>query len=626
MIRALRTLTLPIAILAGASDIQAQEYASFVVFGDSLSDSGNVAEARGLPPGTAFTTNPDPVWAEIVARALGAPGTHSGLDGTAGGTNYAFGGACVDPDASCNYTSPNVGQQIEVHLSQRPAGAADPAALYAVWAGGNDIETILNPGDGIPRVDPQSAVPAAARALVAHVQRLQQAGARHVVVFNLPDLGKAPFALLGARANPQLPAALTQLSVLYNQGVEAGLRSLDTGVVPINAFALVNEIVAHPATYGFTDVQGVACTPIDPNLNSLACGPAGSGAPLTYEHGANRTHLFADLRHPGGAAHAMLGSAVLSTLAAPVQVSLGGEAGVAAVASHRRAVSGAGMSELDRPVGGWRGYASAQFGRHAVDAPPRLGEAQADLRALTLGAGHRAATDFWWGAALSLARHENGVDGADLDGDTVVASLHGMWRRGPLSLSGALNLGRSEVDVERSNLLGRAVRTERGSTTAPLFGLDVDLGWTFPGTGSFSHGPMVGLSWLDQEVEGYRESGNSSTAMHFSDFERGSLVLRGGYRFAGALEEEGMSLRPYAGIAYERELEDEPVSVTAGSNTMAGRFTGTGFAPPRHWVSVDAGLSASLGGQTSAILGYSGRYGDGGRKDHALNAVLRIDF
>ena len=87
-----------------------------------------------------------------------------------------------------------------------------------------------------------------------------------------------------------------------------------------------------------------------------------------------------------------------------------------------------------------------------------------------------------------------------------------------------------------------------------------------------------------------------------------------------------MSLRPYAGIAYERELEDEPVSVAAGSNTMAGQFTGAGFAPPRQWVSVDAGLSARLGGQTSAMLGYSGRYGDGGREDHALNAVLRIDF
>ena len=39
---------------AGAA--QAQQFSSFVVFGDSLSDSGNIAAASALPPGTSFTT------------------------------------------------------------------------------------------------------------------------------------------------------------------------------------------------------------------------------------------------------------------------------------------------------------------------------------------------------------------------------------------------------------------------------------------------------------------------------------------------------------------------------------------------------------------------------------------
>ena len=44
---------------AGAA--QAQEFSNVVVFGDSLSDSGNIAQAQGLPAGFSFTTNPDPV-------------------------------------------------------------------------------------------------------------------------------------------------------------------------------------------------------------------------------------------------------------------------------------------------------------------------------------------------------------------------------------------------------------------------------------------------------------------------------------------------------------------------------------------------------------------------------------
>ena len=96
-----------IAILFGlATGVRAQTFNSVVVFGDSLSDSGNIAQfytpiARSygfeIPAGTSFTTNPDPVWAEIVAQTFGASGTNS----LAGGTNYAWGGACVNPNGPC---------------------------------------------------------------------------------------------------------------------------------------------------------------------------------------------------------------------------------------------------------------------------------------------------------------------------------------------------------------------------------------------------------------------------------------------------------------------------------------------------------------------------------------------
>ena len=40
------------------------------------------------------------------------------------------------------------------------------------------------------------------------------------------------------------------------------------------------------------------------------------------------------------------------------------------------------------------------------------------------------------------------------------------------------------------------------------------------------HSPAIGVSWLDQEVDGYRESGSAPAAMHFSTFERGFLLAR----------------------------------------------------------------------------------------------------
>ena len=600
-----RALLVALAFVACASGARAQDYSAVVVFGDSLSDSGNVAQLLPLvPPGSSFTTNPDPVWAELVAQTFAAPGINS----LAGGTNYAVGGACVNPDNPCNPLIPGIDAQIGQHLMSRPSGAADPNALYALWAGSNDLVAVLEsalPGSGVPPVDPQTAIPATAQSYVSAIQRLQEAGARHIVVFNLPDAGATPFAQ--SVPDPRIPPMLTALTNAYNETLDMGLGSLNDGIVPINAYGLFEQVLQDPEAYGFTNVRGTACSPAGPDVSLLACSPAGAGSPVSYAPDTNNTYLFADGKHPSGAAHAMLASVV---------------------AAHRSAVAAERLSnrELERPAGQWRSYVLVRSGRREVDALPRLGEAEADEQAVTMGFGQRASADVWWGAALSLGRHDDGVSGATLDSDTTVGSLHGTWRMGAIHLSGAVNLGRTEVDIERSIPLGSAVRTQRGSTAARQVGVDVGLGWTLDALETVRHGPAIGLSWLDQEVDAYRESGRAPTAMNFSAFERSSLVARAGYRVTGEAELSGLVVRPYAGVAYERELDDDPVSVTAGSNTMAGRFTAEGFKPPRHWLSADVGVSASLGGQASAVLGHSGRSGDTSRGDHLVSAGLRIAF
>ena len=174
--------------------------------------------------------------------------------------------------------------------------------------------------------------------------------------------------------------------------------------------------------------------------------------------------------------------------------------------------------------------------------------------------------------------------------------------------------------------LGPAVNTERGSTAGRQVGVDLGLGWTMGEEEGTRHGPVLGLSWLDQEVDGYRESGTSATAMNFAAFERGSLIARAGYRFSFEAGSESLGIRPYVAAAYAKELDGDPVSVTAGSNTMNGQFTAEGFEPPEDWLSVDLGVSMSLGGQANALLGYSGRTGDGSRSDHLVNVGLRVVF
>ena len=605
------------AALGMAGEATAQRFSNVIVFGDSLSDSGNVAAARGLPPGTSFTTNPDPVWAERVAAAFGAAGTNS----LAGGANYAWGGACANPDGPCLYQVPTVKGQVDQYLAAND-GRADPEALYAVWAGANDIESALDPRS--LRTNPQADTLNAARALVTQVRRLQEAGARHVVVFNLPDLGRTPLA---RGIGPQAVAALSGLATAYNAALAEGLGAREEGIVPVNVSTLVNELLDNPGAYGITDTTGTACTP---GGSSLACGPAGSGAPVTWAPGTNQSYLFADANHPGGAAHAMLASAVTSTLAAPVQVSLAGEGGVAVAEAHRAAVFAEQASGLadDRSAGSWHGFATARVGRHELGSVPRLGEAQGGLQVLTLGGGYRAGPQLYWGAALSFGNHDNDVSGASLDSTAVVGSVHAAMRSGRLRVAGVLSGGTTSVDVERSIALGPATRPGRGSTRAGQLGGALDLGWFFGEPEGIRHGPFTGLSWIEQRVDGYRESGNLSTAMNFSDFDRDSLVMRIGYQVTGNPEAEGGGggLRPYARVAWEREFESDPIAVGAGSNTMPGRFTLPGYAPARQWVSADLGLAASAGERTQFFGAYSGRFGSDSRRDHRVSVGLRIAF
>ena len=100
-------------ILGFTGNAWGQNFSDVVVFGDSLSDSGNFGSLQPLPPGSSFTTNPDPVWSEIVAQDFGA----SGRNDLAGGPNYAFAGACVNPATPCNDRfPPRVTKQIEQYF------------------------------------------------------------------------------------------------------------------------------------------------------------------------------------------------------------------------------------------------------------------------------------------------------------------------------------------------------------------------------------------------------------------------------------------------------------------------------------------------------------------------------
>ena len=104
-------------------------------------------------------------------------------------------------------------QQIDQHLSSSYVTAGKFAAtdLVIVLAGANDVFTQagLAGGGAITATAAGTAVATAAGQLAAQVARIKAAGAKHVMVFGLPDMGYTPY---GVSAGPTTAGGLTSMS------------------------------------------------------------------------------------------------------------------------------------------------------------------------------------------------------------------------------------------------------------------------------------------------------------------------------------------------------------------------------------------------------------------------------
>jgi phospholipase/lecithinase/hemolysin len=270
---------------AGAQDSHhPRDYTSIVVFGDSLSDTGNVAHLTQAKYGVQvpgpdadytagrFTDGADTlppaekyfgVWVEQLAASFPSkPAVKDSLDG---GTNYAYGFATTGdgtgvftfgPSDSLSVNVDNVGQQITDYLATHPK--ISDKTLFVVWGGAIDVLYATSSDDVITAGINQTL----------NIQRLIDAGATQFLIPNLPPLGLVP--RLNGSAATSVPA--TAASVLYDDVLGSGvalLREADRGrrveLDQFDVFALFNRVVASPSTYSLVNVtdssQGIAVDP-----------------------------------------------------------------------------------------------------------------------------------------------------------------------------------------------------------------------------------------------------------------------------------------------------------------------------------------------------------------------------
>jgi phospholipase/lecithinase/hemolysin len=280
------------------------DYTNMFVFGDSLSDSGNVYDLTAgtlpAPPYAGGRFADGPVYPEYMAGRLGLP-----LDNVlSGGTNYAFGGAGTDFSVPVilGQSPLSVESQVELFRAQHVFSGADPDALYILFAGANNLRrgidaAAANPADAASIR--QSVANDTVNDIIGMVNSLHDTGARHFLIPNVPPLGTAP-------TDSAVRALADAFSVDFNAQLAAAVASLDDPkVILFDTFGLSQRVVADPLAFGFADVSSPCLT----DASYLGGGTVCSNPDQ---------HLVWDVDgHLTTASHAILADEMLSALQTP---------------------------------------------------------------------------------------------------------------------------------------------------------------------------------------------------------------------------------------------------------------------------------------------------------------------
>ena len=329
-----RTLAVVAAALAATvPPLSAQQHAPYsgiVVFGTSLSDSGNAFALRGgtnTPPdydvnpllipnapyargGHHFTNGA--TWVEQFARSLGLAGTVRPAYGSDSpiAANYAVAAtrACDAPGDE----NVKLADQVAAFLADS-SGVAPSGALSVIEIGGNDVRDAIVAalgvlqGGGTFAQAVQAAAPilaCAQQAIQTAIVTLQQAGATDFLVWTVPNPGLTP-AIRSLGPGPMQVA--TFLATLFNTQMllptvhAFDQASEDIDIAVLDTFALLQQITANPANFGLTNTT-TAC--LTPSVEPFFCQ-------------AVDEYLFWDGIHPTRAAHALVAYEAARVLAQP---------------------------------------------------------------------------------------------------------------------------------------------------------------------------------------------------------------------------------------------------------------------------------------------------------------------
>jgi phospholipase/lecithinase/hemolysin len=236
--------------------VQAQDFEALIIFGDSLSDTGNLASVTTNFPYPFYQNriSNGPVIVDFLASELDFEAIASKHTSRSnGGNNFAIaGGNVVGNDVE------DLSSQVSAYL-QRNQNKANEKALFFVMMGGNDLRDIRSTNSlaaasiRINEVRDQ---------MISQLNLLYEAGARVFLVANVANVGRIPETRSRVPGDPNISERAEQYVRLYNQRLSAALADFssrpEVAISEFDLFSELESLLANSVALGFTQTE-VGC-------------------------------------------------------------------------------------------------------------------------------------------------------------------------------------------------------------------------------------------------------------------------------------------------------------------------------------------------------------------------------
>lgn len=569
-------------VVLSAQGAQAQTYSRLVVFGDSLSDNGNLYMATG----GANPASP-PYWqgrfadGRVFTEMLGFDAANF-MGPVSGSINMAFGGARTD-----SATSPP-GMQVQLAQYRARGGTFGPGDLVSVLGGANNVFQGL-PAAGAS-ANPTGAIAAVSNAAAVDVNGLVATvagmGAGTVLVTNLPKLSTTPQFRNTAAAPLADFAVNTFNSALGTRLAATAAANPNTNIIQMDIFGASDVVASNPSAFGISNVTEACFT------GTTVCSDPGS-------------YFYFDGVHPTTKGHSVLAALATDYL---YYGSFGSRSALLGETAWRHR-----QDDLDMAVAAFSGREDGDARTRLVfsvlgdqvrtDARGAIDKATTDGYGVKLGleTGHEA-----WRVGLTGTFRRAEVVSAGFRGDVDSFALDaaGAWRGDAAFVSLAAGAAQDDFnDVLRNTSLGPVVHSS--STRGVSYGARI-LGGTWFEAGGWGLSPRAGLAYTVSDVDAFFETG-SAARYHYQD--RKAAALSGDVSLRAEYDAGHFSFHVEGG--YRDVLDDGSDALGTGlyGNT-AQVLLETVDLPFESQFTADVGLQGRIAGKFDVQIGYRGRFGD----------------